>query len=216
MKETCLRQSEKNFIRSCLLNNFFASKNWFGVNDATITLNRDCFIFYLFLAKFFFSRKHCIAFFKGSIYEWVQYHRLHHKHFGTDLDPYNPSKGLVYSQFISVTLKPSPAISKELESIDMSDIKDDKIVMFQKKYVPTHHHSLLPVTINITFFFRYYWLLYIVLCLLLPINAPAEYWGESLKNALLVAGILRIGICIQMANLIHSATRIWGLQHGEK
>lgn len=72
-------------------------------------------------------------YFKGSIYEWVRYHRLHHKHFGTDLDPYNPSKGLLYAQFVSVTLKPSSAMQKELDMIDMSDLEEDKIVMFQKK-----------------------------------------------------------------------------------
>lgn len=63
----------------------------------------------------------------------MQYHRLHHKHFGTDLDPYNPNKGLLYSQFVSVTLKPSPAIQKELDTIDMSDVQEDKIIMFQKR-----------------------------------------------------------------------------------
>lgn len=67
------------------------------------------------------------------MYDWVRWHRLHHKHFSTDLDPYNPSKGWLYAQVQSVALRLSPAQEKELEKIDMSDIESDKMLMFQKK-----------------------------------------------------------------------------------
>lgn len=61
---------------------------------------------------------------------------MHHKYFGTDLDPFNPSKGLIFAHFVSVTLKPSPAMEKLIKEIDMSDLEQDKIVMFQKRQVP--------------------------------------------------------------------------------
>ncbi|CAG9815705.1 unnamed protein product [Phaedon cochleariae] len=131
----------------------------------------------------------------GSIYDWVHWHRLHHKHFGTDLDPYNPSKGFLYSQIQSVSLNLSPAQERALEGIDMEDLRKDKMVMFQKKW---------------------YFLLYVIIVLLLPINAPAEYWGENLYSSLFLVGWLRCAINLQLAWLIHSATKIWGLKPGEK
>lgn len=60
---------------------------------------------------------------------------MHHKYFGTDLDPFNPKKGLLYAHFVSVTLNPSAAMKQRHEEIDMSDLQNDNIVMFQKKYV---------------------------------------------------------------------------------
>lgn len=67
------------------------------------------------------------------MYDWVRWHRLHHKHFGTDLDPYNPTKGWLYAHIQSVAFSLSPAQEKELEKIDMSDIESEKMLMFQKK-----------------------------------------------------------------------------------
>ncbi|XP_023027578.2 acyl-CoA Delta-9 desaturase [Leptinotarsa decemlineata] len=131
----------------------------------------------------------------GSVYDWVRKHRLHHKHFGTDLDPFNPSKGWFYAHFQSVALNLSPAQEKELKSIDMDDLEDDKMVMFQKKwYIP----------------------LYIIITLLLPVNAPAEYWGENIYASVFILGWFRCAINLQLGWLIHSATQIWGLKPGEK
>lgn len=71
---------------------------------------------------------------QNSIYNWVRLHRLHHKYFQTDLDPFNPKKGFLYSHFIANNLKLSEAQEKLLEEIDMSDLEQDRIVMFQKRY----------------------------------------------------------------------------------
>ncbi|KAJ8919203.1 hypothetical protein NQ315_012191 [Exocentrus adspersus] len=131
----------------------------------------------------------------GSVYDWVRWHRLHHKYFKTDLDPFNPSRGWFYAHIHSVALWLSPAQEKALEEIDMSDIEEENMVMFQKKWYPV---------------------LYVIFVLLLPINAPAEYWGESLYASLFIVGWLRYAFNLQLAWLIHSATNIWGLKPGEK
>lgn len=65
-------------------------------------------------------------------------------------------------------------------------------------------------------FFRWYIPLYILFVVLLPINAPAEYWGENLYAAFFLAGWLRYAIVLHSSWLIHSATIIWGLKPGEK
>ncbi|XP_056644655.1 acyl-CoA Delta-9 desaturase [Diorhabda sublineata] len=131
----------------------------------------------------------------GSIYSWVQWHRLHHKYFKTDLDPFNPSKGWIFSHILSNGLCLSPAQQKELEKLDMSDIETDKIVMWQKKY---------------------YVILYLIVALLLPINTPAEYWGESLLTSTFILGWFRYFVSLNLSWLITSSSLIWGLKKGEK
>lgn len=137
-------------------------------------------------------------------------HRLHHKYFETDLDPYNPKKGFWYAHLFNLTRKLSEDQLKALEEIDMSDLKEDSVVMFQKKYL---FLLLIEILDSYIFFFsfRYYWVLFIVLFLLLPINAPAEYWGENLINSLVVVGWLRHALVLHMSYLIHSGSRLWGI-----
>lgn len=65
-------------------------------------------------------------------------------------------------------------------------------------------------------FFRFYWPLFLIFGILLPINAPAEYWGESIANSVLVLGFLRFAVLSNMTWLIHSGILIWGLKPHEK
>ena len=74
----------------------------------------------------------CVVF-QGSIYNWVLDHRLHHKYFGTDVDPYNNKKGLLHAHLTTNLKKSHPDYDKLAATIDMSDIEADSIVMFQKK-----------------------------------------------------------------------------------
>lgn len=131
----------------------------------------------------------------GPIYDWVQYHRLHHAHFATDDDPYNYKRGFMYSQFWSRLRKLNPRQENLLNSIDMSDIEADSVVMFQKKF---------------------YWVLYGVLFMLLPLNAPLEYWDDSVLNTIFIIGFLRYLITVHASLLIESSVCIWGLKPGEK
>lgn len=70
--------------------------------------------------------------------------------------------------------------------------------------------------INFYFFNRFYWILYLVLFVLLPINAPLEYWDDSVQAAIFVAFSLRYIIVINIAWLINSAHFIWGLDKNHK
>ncbi|KAK9884979.1 hypothetical protein WA026_009211 [Henosepilachna vigintioctopunctata] len=131
----------------------------------------------------------------GSIYSWVKLHRLHHKHFGTDLDPFNPNRGLYYAHVKGYCLHLSEAQENAMKDIDDTDLKNDSVVMFQ---------------------YKYYWFLFVIITLLLPVNAPAEYWGESIINAVTIAGFVRLSLIFQTCMLIHSATKCLGLSPGEK
>ncbi|XP_050308785.1 acyl-CoA Delta-9 desaturase [Anthonomus grandis grandis] len=131
----------------------------------------------------------------GTIYEWVQWHRLHHKHFGTDLDPYNPKKGFLYSHFFCLLRDLSPAQLEALKEIDMSDLEGDKVIMFQKNW----YNFIFPIV-----------------GVLLPINAPCEYWGEAIVTSFMVVGWFKYALTLHLCWLLHSAMNIWDLKPGEK
>ncbi|XP_061730135.1 acyl-CoA Delta-9 desaturase [Cydia pomonella] len=132
---------------------------------------------------------------QGSIYDWVQNHRLHHATFDTDDDPYNHKKGFLYAHVLTRMRKLSPYQEKLKGSIDVSDLHDDPVVMFQKKF---------------------YWVLYGVLFLLLPLNAPLEYWEDSVLSSIFVIGFLRYLVVLHASWLVESAVCVWGLKPGEK
>lgn len=63
---------------------------------------------------------------------------------------------------------------------------------------------------------RFYWILYFVLHVLLPINAPLEYWGDSISAAIFVTFSLRYLLVLNVCWLINSAHFIWGLDKNFK
>ena len=71
---------------------------------------------------------------QGSIFHWSRDHRLHHKYSDTDLDPHDITKGFFFSHCGWLLYKKSPQLIDEGRKIDMSDLKKDPVVMFQKKH----------------------------------------------------------------------------------
>lgn len=63
---------------------------------------------------------------------------------------------------------------------------------------------------------RFYWILYLIFFVLLPINAPLEYWDDSIQAALFVAFSLRYLIVLNVSWLVMSAHFIWGLDKKHK
>lgn len=127
---------------------------------------------------------------QGSIHDWVRMHRLHHSTFKTADDPFYSDGTFLDAQVFAHIRKLSARQEAMLLDVDVADLEADSIVMFQK---------------------RFYWLLYAVCFMLLPMNAPLEYWGDSLQAALFVAFSLRYLIVANMSWLISSAHFIWGL-----
>ncbi|XP_045768503.1 acyl-CoA Delta-9 desaturase [Maniola jurtina] len=131
----------------------------------------------------------------GSIYDWVQNHRFHHAYYKTDADPYDSRKGFVFAHFHTRLQKLSEYQESLKNTIDMSDIEKDSVVMFQK---------------------RFYWVMYAVLFILLPINAPLEYWNDSILSAVFIIGFVRYAIVLHASWLLESGVCLWGLKEGEK
>lgn len=69
------------------------------------------------------------------MYDWILEHRIHHKYHETELDPYNPKRGFLYSQLTCRILSKHPEFETIKRNIDMKDVEEDSLVMWQKTYV---------------------------------------------------------------------------------
>ncbi|XP_054269585.1 acyl-CoA Delta12-desaturase-like [Macrosteles quadrilineatus] len=126
----------------------------------------------------------------GTVYDWVKEHRAHHKLRDTELDKFDYKKGFMFAHLLSHCNNTDSRITREEDKIDMSDIEQDNMVMYQK---------------------RLYWIVMPIVGLLLPINAPVEYWGESILVSVFVVGMLRIAVLWHASWLVNSANILWGL-----
>lgn len=81
--------------------------------------------------------EHLFAFkkicFQNCLWVWIRDHRQHHKYSDTHADPHNSSRGFFFSHIGWLMVRKHPEVLKKGKTIDMSDINQDPIVMFQKK-----------------------------------------------------------------------------------
>ncbi|XP_034174559.2 acyl-CoA Delta-9 desaturase [Osmia lignaria lignaria] len=127
----------------------------------------------------------------GPIYDWVLYHRLHHKYYGTDKDPYNHKKGFLFSHYVGNFLSRKTDYEQAKIDIDMRDVEQDGYVWIQKMF---------------------YWPMFIIFGLILPLNVPLEYWDESMAITILVTGLLRFAITVNVSWMVNSALLIWNIE----
>ncbi len=71
--------------------------------------------------------------FQNHIHEWVRDHRVHHKYTDTDADPHNASRGFFFSHMGWLMVRKHPDVRRKGAGVDMSDLEQDPVVMFQKK-----------------------------------------------------------------------------------
>lgn len=71
-------------------------------------------------------------FLQGPLYDWVRYHRIHHKYYNTDKDPYLSNKGFWYSYFISHIMNSNLNKEELNKLVDMRDIDNDSYVVIQR------------------------------------------------------------------------------------
>jgi len=107
---------------------------------------------------------------QGPIYHWARDHRTHHLHSDTPLDPHDATIGWFYSHVGWLLVKIDPRVVAAGRKIDISDLKADKIVMFQKRWDPWWN-----------FFF----------CFAVPAFMAMYLFKETFWNGFLVTGVLR-------------------------
>lgn len=133
--------------------------------------------------------------FQNSIYEWVRDHRVHHKFCDSNADPHNVQRGFFFSHMGWLLLKKHPDVKSKGASIDMSDLKQDEIVMFQRR----HYLKIMPI-----------------FCFVIPTLIPMFMLNESLSGSFYVGAILRYVITLHSTWLVNSAAHMWGMRPYDK
>nr|XP_033798036.1 acyl-CoA desaturase [Geotrypetes seraphini] len=127
--------------------------------------------------------------FQNDVYEWARDHRVHHKYSETDADPHNASRGFFFSHIGWLLVRKHPDVIEKGRKLDLSDLKADKIVMFQRRF---YKPSVL------------------LMCFIMPTVVPWYFWGESLKNAFYISSILRYASTLNLTWLVNSAAHMYG------
>nr|AID66659.1 desaturase [Agrotis segetum] len=126
--------------------------------------------------------------FQNSAIDWVRDHRLHHKYSDTDADPHNATRGFFYSHVGWLLVRKHPEVKRRGKELDMSDIYNNPVLRFQKKYAIPFIGAM---------------------CFGLPTFIPVYFWGETWSNAWHIT-MLRYILNLNITFLVNSAAHIWG------
>ncbi|XP_012998737.2 stearoyl-CoA desaturase [Cavia porcellus] len=133
--------------------------------------------------------------FQNDVYEWARDHRVHHKFSDTHADPHNSRRGFFFCHVGWLLVRKNPAVKEKGSLLDMSDLKAEKLVMFQRRY---YTHAVL------------------LLCFILPTLIPWYFWGETFLHSLFVATFLRYAFVLNITWLVNSAAHMYGYRPYDK
>ncbi|XP_027786191.2 acyl-CoA desaturase 1 [Marmota flaviventris] len=133
--------------------------------------------------------------FQNDVYEWARDHRTHHKFSETHADPHNSRRGFFFSHVGWLLVRKHPAVKEKGRTLDLSDLKAEKLVMFQR---------------------RYYKPAVLLMCFILPTLVPWFCWGETFLHSLCVATFLRYAIVLNVTWLVNSAAHLYGYRPYDK
>ncbi|XP_073964830.1 acyl-CoA Delta(11) desaturase-like isoform X1 [Choristoneura fumiferana] len=125
---------------------------------------------------------------QNSAIHWVRDHRLHHKYTDTDADPHNSIRGFFYSHCGWLLVEKHPEVAKKSKTIDVSDIFNNPVLLFQQKYIKE---------------------LTVLTAVALPTLIPMVCWGETFNCAWHLS-YLRLIINLNLTFLINSANHAYG------
>lgn len=125
---------------------------------------------------------------QGSIYHWVRDHRMHHRYTDTELDPHSIQYGFWYSHIGWLFYKKNQQLRDAAGKINMRDIEEDSIVMFQK---------------------RHYTLLSNLCCFVLPTVYGYFIW-DSWWIGYFYFGVLRWILLLHATWCVNSVAHMWG------
>ncbi|XP_071439674.1 acyl-CoA Delta-9 desaturase-like isoform X2 [Hetaerina americana] len=126
---------------------------------------------------------------QNCMYVWVRDHRQHHKYSDTDADPHNARRGFFFSHMGWLMSKKHPKVIEKGKGIDMSDLEQDGIVMFQKKYYKT---------------------LYMLLAIAIPTMVPNYLWQEDIWVSLFVSYFCRYVVLLHGTWTVNSFAHMIG------
>ncbi|XP_031772767.1 acyl-CoA desaturase [Apis florea] len=127
---------------------------------------------------------------QNHIYEWVRDHRVHHKFTDTDADPHNARRGFFFSHVGWLMVRKHPDVIKKGATVDMSDLEKDPIVVFQR---------------------RWYYILVLLVCFVIPVGVPYYFWNEQFILCW-NGNLTRYIYTLNVTWLVNSAAHIWGMK----
>ncbi|CAK1554448.1 unnamed protein product [Leptosia nina] len=119
---------------------------------------------------------------------------MHHRYVDTDADPHNSTRGFFYSHMGWLVVRKHPEILKRCKFIDLSDLYENPVLQFQKKY-------------KIPFIGT--------MCFLMPTIVPIYFWNESFNVAWHLC-ILRYAVNLHATFTINSFAHLWGYRPYDK
>ncbi|KAJ8979942.1 hypothetical protein NQ317_003684 [Molorchus minor] len=137
----------------------------------------------IFLSILFASCK------QHDIYEWVRDHRVHHKYSDTYADPHSIKRGFFFSHIGWMVTKKPKEVHTKFEKLDLSDLENDPVVRFQKKYF------------NI---WSTFW------CYIVPTFIPWYFWNEDPWISFCAVAVARQGLILHYAWSVNSIAHRYG------
>ncbi|XP_012541280.2 (11Z)-hexadec-11-enoyl-CoA conjugase [Monomorium pharaonis] len=120
--------------------------------------------------------------------KWLRVHRTHHRYTDTCADPHNANRGFFFSHIGWLMMKHHPAVKEYGKNVDMSDIYADPVIRFADKY-----YSLIMVP----------------LCFVLPAIIPVYVWNETWFLSI-SSVIVRYVIALNVTFSVNSFAHMWG------
>uniref|UniRef100_A0A1A9WAU5 Fatty acid desaturase domain-containing protein n=1 Tax=Glossina brevipalpis TaxID=37001 RepID=A0A1A9WAU5_9MUSC len=130
-----------------------------------------------------------------SAFHWARDHRIHHKFTDTDADPHNSTRGFFFCHIGWVLSVKFPEVVAKGKSLDLSDLYEDRILMFEDKY----YFKLMPF-----------------LAFLLPTIIPMYMWNENFINSWCLAIALRMIFVWHSEWSINSVSHMYGMRPYDK
>ncbi|KAI1283689.1 Stearoyl-CoA desaturase 5 [Halotydeus destructor] len=126
---------------------------------------------------------------QNCIYIWSRDHRVHHKWSDTDGDPHNTLRGFFFAHCGWLMRRKHPELMVKSKTLDFSDLLKDPVVKFQKDF---------------------YYPLYVIFSMMLPICVPVYMWSESWVTSFLLCYVARYLITLHATWFVNSAAHMWG------
>ncbi|KAJ4438247.1 hypothetical protein ANN_14186, partial [Periplaneta americana] len=121
--------------------------------------------------------------------------KVHHKFTDTDADPHNSRRGFFFCHIGWLMVRKHPDVKNKGKTVDMSDLLEDPIVVWQMRtYLVT-----MPL-----------------LCFVIPAWIPVYFWGEDPWVSWYVASIMRYTLSLNGTWLVNSAAHMWGTKPYDK
>ncbi|XP_017873845.1 PREDICTED: acyl-CoA Delta(11) desaturase [Drosophila arizonae] len=132
---------------------------------------------------------------QNTMYDWVRDHRVHHKYSETDADPHNANRGFFFSHVGWLMMLKHPEVLRRGRQIDMSDIVSDPVIQFHQKY---------------------FYVLKVLLCFVLPTLVPVYCWNDSWYHAFVTQCLFRYVFSLNFTWSVNSAAHLWGSRPYDK